>query len=287
MTMNETICNIMLFGGIALAVIFAVIAVILFIKLDIPKVIGDITGMTAKKQIQEIREKGYESVQGAGASKKEAIKAKGSSGRIAVRDIKHEEAEKKSSSEVLRKGTEKYQNAIKDLDKKKPYYEASRSEDEYEMATDVLHEENEYEEATDILGNMDMAEEATDVLSNTEYDEEATDVLSSGAYDEEATDVLSSGAYDEEATDVLSSGAYDEEATDVLSSGAYDGEATDVLSSGVYDGEATDVLSSGAYDEEVTDVLNNRAGKRADAVSRKSSLVKLVDIVVVHTDESI
>ena len=36
-TMNETICNIMLFGGIALAVVFAVVAVILFVKLDIPK----------------------------------------------------------------------------------------------------------------------------------------------------------------------------------------------------------------------------------------------------------
>ena len=55
--MNETICNVMLFGGIALAVVFAVIAVILFVKLDIPKVIGDLSGSTARKQIKEIREK--------------------------------------------------------------------------------------------------------------------------------------------------------------------------------------------------------------------------------------
>ena len=54
--MNETICNVMLFGGIALAVVFAVIAVILFVKLDIPKVIGDLSGSTARKQIKEIRE---------------------------------------------------------------------------------------------------------------------------------------------------------------------------------------------------------------------------------------
>ena len=54
--MNETICNIMLFGGIALAVVFAVVAVILFVKLDIPKVIGD--------------------------SKKDAIKSKDSTGKI-------------------------------------------------------------------------------------------------------------------------------------------------------------------------------------------------------------
>lgn len=68
--MNETICNVMLFGGIALAVVFAVIAVILFVKLDIPKVIGDLSGSTARKQIKEIREKGYESLQEAVLPKK-------------------------------------------------------------------------------------------------------------------------------------------------------------------------------------------------------------------------
>lgn len=75
--MNETICNVMLFGGIALAVVFAVIAVILFVKLDIPKVIGDLSGSTARKQIKEIREKGYESLQGSGASKKRCDQIKG------------------------------------------------------------------------------------------------------------------------------------------------------------------------------------------------------------------
>ena len=74
--MNETICNVMLFGGIALAVVFAVIAVILFVKLDIPKVIGDLSGSTARKQIKDAQ-KGYESLQGSGASKKDAMEWKG------------------------------------------------------------------------------------------------------------------------------------------------------------------------------------------------------------------
>ena len=56
--MNETICNVMLFGGIALAVVFAVIAVILFVKLDIPKVIGDLSGSTARKPDQRDPRKG-------------------------------------------------------------------------------------------------------------------------------------------------------------------------------------------------------------------------------------
>ena len=38
--MNETICNVMLFGGIALAVVFAVIAVILFVKTGLSRISG-------------------------------------------------------------------------------------------------------------------------------------------------------------------------------------------------------------------------------------------------------
>ena len=83
----ETLYTIMLYGGIALAVICAVVAVILFVKLDIPKAIGIVTGSTARKQIEEIREKGYESVQGGGASKKEAIKSKDKKEHIEVRSV--------------------------------------------------------------------------------------------------------------------------------------------------------------------------------------------------------
>ena len=100
--MNETICNVMLFGGIALAVVFAVIAVILFVKLDIPKVIGDLSGSTARKQIKEIREKGYESLQGSGASKKDAIKSKGSTSKIEVRDIKGKSASEEFPGKEMR-----------------------------------------------------------------------------------------------------------------------------------------------------------------------------------------
>ena len=116
--MNETICNVMLFGGIALAVVFAVIAVILFVKLDIPKVIGDLSGSTARKQIKEIREKGYESLQGSGASKKDAIKSKGSTSKIEVRDIKG----KSASEEVSRKGNERYKKAVDELNKSRSHH---------------------------------------------------------------------------------------------------------------------------------------------------------------------
>ena len=130
--MNETICNIMLFGGIALAVVFAVIAVILFVKLDIPKVIGDLSGSTARKQIKEIREKGYESVQGSGASKKDAIKSKDSTGKIEVRDIKQKTSR---SEELEKKGNERYQKAVNELKK-----EQKNRVDEFERETDTMRQ---------------------------------------------------------------------------------------------------------------------------------------------------
>ena len=149
--MNETICNIMLYGGIALAVIFAVAAVILFIRLDIPKVIGDLTGHTAKKQIKEIQEKGYESIQGSGASKKDAIKTKTGSGKISVRDIK-------SNEEISQKANERYKKAVSELEK------ANETVD-YEHETDILETEEDYEQITDILSDDEDYEQETDVLS--------------------------------------------------------------------------------------------------------------------------
>jgi len=43
-------------GGAALSVIMLIVSIILFFTLRIPKVIGDLTGATARKAIQNIRE---------------------------------------------------------------------------------------------------------------------------------------------------------------------------------------------------------------------------------------
>ena len=183
-----TVYNVMLYGGLALAIVFAIVAVVLFFVLKIPKAVGIATGSTARKKIDEIKEKGYESVQGGGASKQEAIKNHTS--RISVRDVKSTAAEKHSE-----KGMANYEKAIADLGKK-------RLEDEGETATDILRDDA--EEATDIL-REDADEEATDVLRNDEADEEATDILRSDDADEEATDVLRSDDADD-STAVLQGG---------------------------------------------------------------------------------
>ena len=254
--MNETICNVMLFGGIALAVVFAVIAVILFVKLDIPKVIGDLSGSTARTQIKEIREKGYESLQGSGASKKDAIKSKGSTSKIEVRDIKG----KSASEEVSRKGNERYKKAVDELNKSRSHHHTRLEEADSEKATDILRPEEDYEKETDILRPEEDYEKETDVLRSEEDYEKETDVLRADDEYERETDILTSEDEADAATDVLST---DSDATDVLST---DDDATDVLT-----------MDTEASDSSETDIQGEEAEK----------FPLLVDVVVVHTDESI
>ena len=289
-----TIYNIMLYGGLALAVIFAVTAIVLFFTLKIPKAIGDVTGSTARKKIEEIREKGYESVQGVGISKKEAIK--NHTTKISVRDVQSSESSKRAE-----KGRANYEKAVADIKNKKKNEDYLKSI--HEEATDILHEDmqelarNMYsdEEATDVLMENEDSEEATDVLRADEDSEEATDVLRAEDDGEEATDVLRAEDDSEEATDVLRAEDDGEEATDVLRADD-DEAATDVLRADD-DEAATDVLR--AEDDDATDVLRNDDTEATSVLTGQSdftgrlsqgenSMLKMVkNVVIVHTDESI
>ena len=289
-----TIYNIMLYGGLALAVIFAVTAIVLFFTLKIPKAIGDVTGSTARKKIEEIREKGYESVQGVGISKKEAIK--NHTTKISVRDVQSSESSKRAE-----KGRANYEKAVADIKNKKKNEDYLKSI--HEEATDILHEDmqelarNMYsdEEATDVLMENEDSEEATDVLRADEDSEEATDVLRAEDDGEEATDVLRADDDSEEATDVLRAEDDGEEATDVLRADD-DEAATDVLRANDVEA-ATDVLR--ADDDDATDVLRNDDTEATSVLTGQSdftgrlsqgenSMLKMVkNVVIVHTDESI
>ena len=289
-----TIYNIMLYGGLALAVIFAVTAIVLFFTLKIPKAIGDVTGSTARKKIEEIREKGYESVQGVGISKKEAIK--NHTTKISVRDVQSSESSKRAE-----KGRANNEKAVTDIKNKKKNEDYLKSI--HEEATDILHEDmqelarNMYsdEEATDVLMENEDSEEATDVLRADEDSEEATDVLRAEDDSEEATDALRADDDSEEATDVLRAEDDGEEATDVLRADD-DEAATDVLRAND-DEAATDVLR--ADDDDATDVLRNDDTEATSVLTGQSdltgrlsqgenSMLKMVkNVVIVHTDESI
>lgn len=54
-----TVFTIMSYGGMILAVICLVLAVVLFIRWDIPKILGDITGHTERKALEQMRKEGY------------------------------------------------------------------------------------------------------------------------------------------------------------------------------------------------------------------------------------
>ena len=289
-----TIYNIMLYGGLALAVIFAVTAIVLFFTLKIPKAIGDVTGSTARKKIEEIREKGYESVQGVGISKKEAIK--NHTTKISVRDVQSSESSKRAE-----KGRANYEKAVADIKNKKKNEDYLKSI--HEEATDILHEDmqelarNMYsdEEATDVLMENEDSEEATDVLRAEDDGEEETDVLRAEDDGEEATDVLRADEDREEETDVLRAEDDGEEETDVLRADD-DEAATDVLRADD-DEAATDVLR--AEDDDATDVLRNDDTEATSVLTGQSdftgrlsqgenSMLKMVkNVVIVHTDESI
>ena len=276
-----TIYNIMLYGGLALAVIFAVTAIVLFFTLKIPKAIGDVTGSTARKKIEEIREKGYESVQGVGISKKEAIK--NHTTKISVRDVQSSESSKRAE-----KGRANYEKAVADIKNKKKNEDYLKSI--HEDATDILHEDMQElardmysdEEATDVLMENEDSEEATDVLRAEDDSEEATDVLRAEDDGEEATDVLRAEDDGEEATDVLRADD-DEAAMDVLRADD-DEAATDVLRA--EDDDATDVLRND--DTEVTSVLTGQSDFTGRLSQGENSMLKMVkNVVIVHTDESI
>ena len=289
-----TIYNIMLYGGLALAVIFAVTAIVLFFTLKIPKAIGDVTGSTARKKIEEIREKGYESLQGVGISKKEAIK--NHTTKISVRDVQSSESSKRAE-----KGRANYEKAVADIKNKKKNEDYLKSI--HEEATDILHEDmqelarNMYsdEEATDVLMENEDSEEATDVLRAEDDGEEETDVLRAEDDGEEATDVLRADEDSEEETDVLRAEDDGEEETDVLRADD-DEAATDVLRADD-DEAATDVLR--AEDDDATDVLRNDDTEATSVLTGQSdftgrlsqgenSMLKMVkNVVIVHTDESI
>ncbi len=301
-----TVYNVMLYGGLALAIIFAIVAVIIFIVMKIPAAIGIVTGSTARKKIDEIREKGYESVQGGGASKSEAIKEHTS--KISVRDV-----QAAPSARAAEQSRTNYEKAVADVERK-------RKQEEYlkeirEDATDVLHEDMQEmtapperdDDETDIIiaphPNKKAAVEALkerqnsrkapkQIHSDIEADSEsATDVLrGEDAEDDKTTDILRNVNVKQTAEAVPSYEAAEddsESATDVLR-GDDSESATDVLRSDDAD-EATDVLREES-DEEATDVLREESDESTDILQnrRTASSVKIIkNVIVVHSNEKI
>lgn len=260
----QNVYEVCFYGGLVLAILLLVAAIVLFVVLKIPKVIGELTGSSAKKAMKEMQD--GTAKPGSVARKEQEKYYNMGSGKITAKDAVSSTEDRKASGND---STE----LLEQKDKKEKKFEE----------TDVLRPGiNDYDisgsDETEVLGAESGGDdEATDILrdeSATTGDDGATDVLrgeDEQEGDDGATDVLRSEE-DEEgddgATDVLRIEA-DEEETD----------ATDVLrSDDELEEDATDILRE---EEEGTSVL-------ASSVSELEKKVRVIyNVVVVHSDETL
>lgn len=293
----EQAYEICFYGGLVLAILLLIATVVLFIVLKIPKVIGELTGSTAKKAMKEMKDG---TVKPGSIARKEQEKYYNmGSGKITAKEAVSSKEERKArgndSTELLDKNKKK-EKKFEETDILRPGvndYNALDNE-----ATDVLGSGNPDEEVTDILRNGAAADdETTDILRDgtAAGDDEATDVLrATGEGDDEATDVLrGTDEGDDEATDVLRADEGDDGATDVLRADEGDDGATDVLRADEGDDGATDVLRADEGDDGATDVLRAEDDEEGTSVlaSSEAALAKKVkviyNVVVVHSDETL
>ena len=282
----EQAYEICFYGGLVLAILLLIATIVLFIVLKIPKVIGELTGSTAKKAMKEMKD--GTTKPGSFARKEQEKYYNMGSGKITAKEAVSSKEERKA------RGNDSTELLDKNKKKEKKFEE-----------TDILRPGvNDYDtpdnEATDVLGSGNPDEEVTDILRNGSAagDDEVTDILRAGttAGDDEATDVLrGNGEGDDEATDALrGTDEGDDEATDVLR-GTDEGDdgATDVLRADEGDDGATDVLRADEGDDGATDVLRAEDDEEGTSVlaSSEATLAKKVkviyNVVVVHSDETL
>lgn len=255
--------RLMFLAGLAFTILFLLLSIILFVKNDVAKLIGDITGWNARRAIKKINTRGAEEI-----SKTQAIKTEVS--KVLVHSVDttnpiHKKLELKPKQSIMA--------AIHEA-QGKPVEEVFRAEEEMIVLAgqEVAGAEGEKmadDEITTILGE----EDETTVLPKEEgtaasgEENELTAVL-----EEEVTTVLGEG---EELTAVLG-----EELTTVLSEGD---ELTAVLGK-----ELTTVLSQ---ENELTTVLGEGEEATRMLIGEEKPLPDIFEVedqaTVVHTEESI
>ena len=268
----ESVYEICFYGGLILAILLLIAAILLFILLKIPRVFGELTGRTAKKGIQDLK-KGV-STDHSVAKKEQAKYYNQGTGKIKARETVSEKTRKENqddTTDLLRPETDTDETEVLGAGK---YKNAGKFRDGDE--TEVLGAETNVEdEATDVLvSGGGGTDDTTDVLTSDDGADDATEVLAAEEEDDatdDATEVLTAEPEDD-ATD---------DATEVLTAEPED-DATDVLTSDM-DDDATDVLRAEPDDdEESTTVLTS---DMTDELSRKVKVS--YNIVITHTDETL
>ena len=277
-----TVFTIMSYGGLALAVICLVIAVILFIKWNIPKVFGNVTGHTQRRTIERIRKEGYE----ANATKQSAIKAAGETGKITVRKTETDSLQtgrtKKQSKNVTvgtppianpaRRETavtkENVTNTVFQVYQPGEVETTVLSDPAGGEETMVLNQSNS-EEQTTVL-NQPNSEEQTTVL-NQPNSEEQTTVLNQPET-ENQTAVLSQYT-PEEGTTVLSRTSAEEETTVLQADEKQGGQ-------NMHPSEASTTILT---ENQVDGVIQ----LPKETITPPGTVAKVLDFMITHTDEGI
>ncbi len=254
-----TIFTIMGYGGMALAVVCLVLAVILFIKWDMPKVLGDITGHTERKTIERIRNEGYE----VNHSKKSLLQSAAATGKIKARktetasfSAKKHEYEKKSGISRRETGADR---------------ESAVAREESEMNT-ILH--------------ISALQDETTMLETPLSGQEDTAVLNGGSFEEE-TAVLSNSDSGDLETSVLTS---QRENPETLPGNMFT-ERGKIPTAG-YSVDKINGSGDIRVSEESTTILAECSVEgviqlQDEVITQPGTVVKVLDFMIVHTDRSI
>ena len=277
-----TVFTIMSYGGLVLAVICLIIAVILFIKWNIPKVFGNVTGHTQRRTIERIRKEGYE----ANATKQSAIKAAGETGKITVRKTETDSLQTgrtKKQSKNVTVGTPPIANPARRetaVTKENVTNTVFQVYQPGEVETTVLSDPAGGEET--MVLNQSNSEEQTTVL-NQPNSEEQTTVLNQSNSEEQTTVLNQPGA--ENQTAVLSQYT-PEEGTTVLSRTSAEEETTVLQADEKQGGQnmhpseaSTTILTENQVDGVIQ--LPN------ETITPPGTVAKVLDFMITHTDEGI
>ena len=277
-----TVFTIMSYGGLALAVICLIIAVILFIKWNIPKVFGNVTGRTQRKTIERIRKEGYE----ANATKQSAIKAAGETGKITVRKTETDSLQTgrtKKQSKNVAVGTPPIANPARRetaVTKENVTNTVFQVYQPGEVETTVLSDPAGGEET--MVLNQSNSEEQTTVL-NQSNSEEQTTVLNQ-PNSEEQTTVLNQPETENQ-TAVLNQYT-PEEGTTVLSRTSAE-EGTTVLQTDEKQGGQNMHPSEASTTILTENQVDGVIQLPRETITPPGTVAKVLDFVVTHTNEGI
>ncbi len=256
--------------------------------LNIPKVVGELTGSTARRKIKEMKAHAESITLDKSVTRKEQAKYYNvGTGKITVKESTVPVPAKYKSKKKAAQTPEPLAGEQYDQESRarKPQFD---NEDRRVPAAEQnrpVKDGQQLEDITEVLGAGRFAdtESETAVLSADNGNGAGYDGYSTLAGDDSATDVLSTGYADgDSATEVLS--ADGDSATEVLSA---DGDsATEVLSS--KEEPATEVLSFG---DTVSDEKRPRFKTESESVysgkADRPGFTVLMDVMLVHTQDSI